>query len=231
MELSLLVIFWYGILHAFGPDHLTAIADFSIGKDKPKTLLITVLFAVGHGISLFIFAKVLEKFPLSHAILEWGDVISAAVIIVMGVYLLFMVFTNRIHLKKHIHKGKEHLHIWFGTSHEHESKNHHHHHLWSDSPYDNDETVAKSSSFTMGLLMGAGGVRGMLITLGAVGSGHVDFSMVGAFTAGVMVVFVGFGFVILTINKHLLDSLSNVRRVFATAGVVSLIVGTNILIG
>jgi ABC-type nickel/cobalt efflux system permease component RcnA len=36
MELSLLVIFWYGILHAFGPDHLTAIADFSIGKNKKK---------------------------------------------------------------------------------------------------------------------------------------------------------------------------------------------------
>jgi len=55
-----LIIFWYGILHAFGPDHLTAIADFSIGKDKKKTLMITTLFAIGHGIMLFIFAKVLS---------------------------------------------------------------------------------------------------------------------------------------------------------------------------
>ncbi|MCB4745565.1 MAG: hypothetical protein LGB68_00185, partial [Sulfurovum sp.] len=59
MELSLLVIFWYGILHAFGPDHLTAIADFSIGKNKRKTLTITTLFAIGHGLSLFLFAKLL----------------------------------------------------------------------------------------------------------------------------------------------------------------------------
>ena len=33
-----LIIFWYGILHAFGPDHLTAIADFSIGKDSCSPL-------------------------------------------------------------------------------------------------------------------------------------------------------------------------------------------------
>ncbi len=213
MEVSLLIIFWYGILHAFGPDHLTAIADFSIGKEKSKTLLITVLFAIGHGLSLFVFAKVLEAFPLSHTILAWGDLISATVIIGMGVYLLFMVATDRIHLRKHLHEGKEHIHIWFGKSHEH------------------SDGIAERSSFAMGLLMGAGGVRGMLITLGAVGSGQVDFTLVTAFTAGVMLVFIGFGFVILYINRYLLDSLQNVRRVFATAGVVSLIVGSNILLG
>ena len=213
MELSLLIIFWYGILHAFGPDHLTAIADFSIGKEKSKTLLITVLFAIGHGLSLFVFAKVLEAFPLSHTILAWGDLISATVIIGMGIYLLFMVATDRIHLNKHIHEGKEHLHIWFGKSHKH------------------TDSIAERSSFTMGLLMGAGGVRGMLVTLGALSSGHVDLTLVAAFTAGVMLIFVGFGFVILYINEHLLDSLQNIRRVFATAGVVSLVVGTNILLG
>ncbi len=213
MELSMLLIFWYGLLHAFGPDHLTAIADFSIGKDRSKTLLITVLFAIGHGLSLFLFAKLLEAFPLSHTILAWGDLISASVIIAMGLYLLFMVATDRIHLRKHMHEGKEHIHIWFGKSHEHE------------------DALIESSSFTMGLLMGAGGVRGMLITLGAVGSGHVDLGMVTAFTAGVMLVFVSFGFVIAYINEYLLGTVQNVRRVFAAAGIVSLIVGTDILLG
>ncbi|MFT5662159.1 MAG: nickel/cobalt exporter, partial [Sulfurimonas sp.] len=41
MELSLIIIFWYGIIHAFGPDHLSAIADFSVGKNQRKTLVIT----------------------------------------------------------------------------------------------------------------------------------------------------------------------------------------------
>jgi len=213
MELSLLVIFWYGILHAFGPDHLTAIADFSIGKNKQKTLMITTLFAIGHGLSLFLFAKILLSVKISDKILGYGDTISATVIIGMGFYLIFMVATNRIQLKTHLHEGKEHTHIWFGTSHDHK------------------ESVVKSSSFTMGLLMGAGGVRGMLITLGAVGSGNVNFTMIAAFTMGVMLIFVGFGLVILYFNQHFLGNLANVRRAFASAGLISLVVGTNILIG
>ncbi len=212
MELSLAVIFWYGILHAFGPDHLTAIADFSIGKEKRKTLLITMLFAIGHGLSLFVFAKILESVEISPEILAYGDLISASVIIGMGIYLLFMVFTDRIHLKKHLHEGVEHVHIWFGKSHEHDN-------------------VESASSFTMGLLMGIGGVRGMLVTLGAVHGGHVDLTLVAAFTAGVMLVFLAFGFVILYINEHLLDNIKNVKRTFAAAGIVSLVVGTNILLG
>jgi len=214
MEISLLVIFWYGILHAFGPDHLTAIADFSIGKNKRKTLLITSLFALGHGLSLFIFAKVLESFFIYENILAYGDLISATVIMAMGVYLLVMVFLNRIQLRKHIHEEKEHIHIWFGKSHEHD-----------------DDAVAKTSSLSLGLLMGAGGVRGMLITLGAVQGGAVYFSLVAVFTVGVMLVFGAFGLVMLYINQNFLGNLSNVRRAFTIAGMISLVVGTNILIG
>ena len=214
MELSLLLVFWYGVLHAFGPDHLTAIADFSIGKDKKKTFAITSLFALGHGVSLFIFAKVLESVSLSEEFLAYGDVISATVIIAMGVYLLFMVFSQRIQLRKHMHEGKEHIHIWFGKSHAHEG-----------------DVVAKSSSLTLGLLMGAGGVRGMLITLGVVQGAQVDFMMVGAFTLGVMLIFGLFGMVMLYIYQNFLGNLTNVRRAFTAAGVISLAVGTNILVG
>lgn len=209
---SLALIFWYGILHAFGPDHLTAIADFSIGKDKRKTMFITVAFAIGHGLSLFIFAKILEQFNIKEGLLEYGDIISSSVILAMGFYLLYMVFTDKIHLNKHIHNGKEHIHIYFGKEHSHE------------------DVVEKSSAFTMGLLMGAGGVRGMLVTLGAIEAGSVDYKLVLAFTAGVMLVFVGFGFVISYINENILTSKKNVRRVFTIAGVISLIVGIQFLI-
>jgi len=213
MEIGLLLIFWYGILHAFGPDHLTAIADFSIGKNKRKTLMVTLLFAIGHGISLFIFAKILQHVELSDEILGYGDIISASVIIGMGIYLLFMVFTDRIQMRKHIHENKEHIHIWFGKSHEHNSG------------------VDTTSSFSLGLLMGAGGVRGMLITMGAVQGGVVDFSMVAMFTLGVMLVFIAFGMLILYLNQNFLGNIQNVKRAFTTAGVVSLVVGTNILLG
>lgn len=212
METASILIFWYGILHAFGPDHLVAIADFSIGKNKRKTLIITSLFAIGHGLSLFIFAKILQDTEISEEILAYGDVVSAMVIIGMGVYLLFVVLTHRIQLHRHTHEDKEHIHIWFGKSHEHDA-------------------VENSSSFSLGLLMGVGGVRGMLITLAAVQNGMVDLTMVGLFTLGVMLVFIAFGILILYVNQNFLANLQNVRRAFATAGLISVLVGTNILLG
>jgi ABC-type nickel/cobalt efflux system permease component RcnA len=212
MELSLVIIFWYGVLHAFGPDHLTAIADFSIGKSKKRTMLITTLFATGHGLTLFIFAKILEDIEISDSILAYGDTISAIVIIGMGLYILFMVYSNRIQLRKHSHNGEEHIHIWFGKEHQHSSS----------------ETT---TSFTMGLLMGIGGVRGMLITLGAIGGGEVNILMVASFTLGVISIFLTFGVVLLYLNQNFLDNIKSVKRVFTTAGIISLIVGTEILLG
>ena len=210
-NMALLLIFWYGILHAFGADHLTAIADFSIGKNKKKTLLITAMFAIGHGISLFIFAKILETYHISDEILAYGDVISASVILGMGIYLLWLVFTNRINLNKHVHDGVEHIHIYFGKEHSHSNKD-------------------ISSAFAIGTLMGIGGVRGMLVTLGLVESASVDFTMVLAFTLGVMIIFLAFGAFILYINKNLLNSQQNIKRIFTVAGLVSLVVGTNFLL-
>jgi len=211
-NLGLLLIFWYGILHAFGADHLTAIADFSIGKNKKKTLMITTMFAIGHGISLFLFAKILEIYKISDKILAYGDIISASVILCMGIYLLFLVFANRINLSKHIHEGKEHIHIYFGKEHSHTKKD-------------------VSFAFTIGTLMGIGGVRGMLVTLSLVEASKVDFTLVLAFTLGVMLVFIAFGYFILYINNNLLKSKQNIRRVFTVAGVVSVVVGTSFLLG
>jgi len=211
MELGYTIIFWYGILHAFGADHLTAIADFSIGKSMKRTMFITVMFAFGHGLTLFVFAKFLEVYNLPESITAYGDTISSSVIMFMGLYLIYMVVADRIHLNKHIHEGEEHIHIYFGKEHSHD-----------------DSSI--SSAWTMGALMGIGGVRGMLVTLGTLQGQSIDFSMVLAFVVGVSLVFVSFGGVILYLNKEFLTNKTNVRRVFATAGVVSLGVGANMLL-
>ncbi|MFA6396025.1 MAG: hypothetical protein WCW84_08660 [Sulfurimonas sp.] len=211
MALGLVIIFWYGILHAFGPDHLTAIADFSIGKEAKKTFLIVSAFAVGHGIMLFMFAKILQHYTLSEAFLSYGDVIASSVILSIGIYLLYMVFSNKIHLKTHTHEHKKHVHIWFGNEHQHESS-------------------TTTSAFGVGVLMGIGGVRGMLVTLGVLHGQVIDFGMILAFIAGVIVVFFSFGLVISWINKDILTNIKNVRRVFATVGIISVLVGGNMLL-
>lgn len=210
-SLSLLLIFWYGILHAFGPDHLTAIADFSLAKSKKKTLLITISFAIGHGLMLFVFAKILQSVDIPESITNYGDVISATVIILMGLYLLYMVFSKQIQLREHIHNNHTvHTHIYFGKEHQH-------------------DTTVNRSAFTLGALMGIGGVRGMLITLSAVNSAEVNLLMVLFFSLGVMLVFLGFGLFILTINQYLLTNTRNVRGAFAIAGSTSVLVGASIL--
>jgi cytochrome c biogenesis protein CcdA len=211
-ELGFMIIFWYGVLHAFGADHISAIADFSIGKSKRNTFLITIAFAVGHGIMLFIFAKILQTYQIPEYITGYGDIISSSVIILMGFYLLYMALNNKIHLKKHYHNNKEHIHIWFGDEHKHNNS----------SAY---------QAFTIGALMGIGGVRGMLITLGIIEHQIVDFGLVFMFVLGVSVVFVGFGLVILYINQNFLNSTKNIKRVFSTAGIISVLVGFNMLLG
>ena len=212
MEVGYLFIFWYGILHAFGADHLTAITDFSIGKSMKKTMVITLAFAFGHGMMLFVFAKLLELYNIPENILAYGDIISSSVIIGMGFYLLYLVGADKIHLNKHIHDGDEHIHIYFGKEHSH------------------NENSSLTSALTMGALMGIGGVRGMLVTLGALQGQSIDFSMVLAFIIGVSVVFVSFGGVILYLNKEFLTNKTNVRRVFTTAGVISVGVGVNMFL-
>ncbi len=211
MEAGLVLIFWYGMLHAFGPDHLTVIADFSIGKNKRKTLVITLLFAVGHGITLFAFAKLLQYYNIPETITNYGDLISSTVIIGMGLYMLFMVMTDRIQLKHHSHEGKEHTHIWFGKTHSHEDK------------------AVSTSVFGIGILMGLGGVRGMLVTLGMFQGSTINLSIVLTFVLGVSLVFFAFGLVILYLNSHFLSTKEDVRNVFTTAGVLSIAVGINML--
>ena len=213
MEVAYLFIFWYGVLHAFGPDHLTAIADFSIGKSVKRTMMITLMFAFGHGLALFVFAKILSLYALPQNITVYGDIIASSVLIGIGAYLIYMVYSNKIHLNRHMHENREHVHIYFGKEHSHNS------------------SVASTSAWSIGLLMGIGGVRGMLITLGVLEAQSIDFTMVIAFVLGVSLVFVGFGVIILYINKKILTNKTNIRRVFATVGLTSIAVGTHMILG
>ena len=209
MELGLILIFWYGILHAFGPDHIVAIVNFSLGKSKIKTFLITISFAIGHGLMLFIFAKLLQSYTSIEEYLAYGDYISAFVIIAMGIYMIYLVTAKKIILEKHVHEGREHIHLSFQKNHTHKSNE-------------------AKSAFMMGSLMGIGGVRGMLITLSVISSSHVDFFMIIAFILGVSLVFISFGIIINYVNENILNSERNIKRIFTLTGIVSILVGLNI---
>jgi len=215
MEVGLLICFWYGILHAFSPDHLCAIIDFSLGKSKKTCLLLTIAFALGHGLVLLIFAQLISLIFLSEQQIElftyYADMITGFVLLSFGLYLLFMVLSDQIQLSKHVHNGQEHVHISFGKNHLH------------------DNNLTKTA-FSLGSLMGMGGVRSLLISLSLVSVQESYISLVVFFALGVMAVFICFGFILLYINQSLLNNNKNVQIAFGSAGLSSVLFSVNLLI-
>jgi len=208
MEYSLLIIFYYGTLHALGPDHLSAIALFSIGKKRKQALLLSLLFAIGHGITLLLLAFIIEHFA-SDTLLQYGDIISSTVILLMGLYLVYLATTNKIRINNHHH-------------HDSDNKNSHQHvHIY----YENEHLHDKSLLVSLGLLMGVGGLRGMLITLTVISNQTVGFEMVIAFILGISLVFLVFGYLIYLINARLIQSASTLRYAVTSIGLLSIAIG------
>jgi len=208
MEFSLLIILYYGILHALGPDHLSAIALFSIGKKKKETFILSILFATGHGLMLYLLALFVGQVA-DESILQYGDIISSSVIILMGLYLVYLAIVNDIRIDKHEHNTDKHTHIYYKDAHFHD----------------------KSMLVTLGLLMGIGGIRGMLVTLSIISHQAVGFEMVLAFILGVSIVFLLFGYFIYLINTSFIRSANAIRYGLFSVGLVSVAIGTYNLTG
>ena len=208
MDFGLLIILYYGILHALGPDHLSAIALFSIGKNKKETFMLSLLFALGHGTMLYLLALFMGQIA-NESILQYGDTISSAVIILMGLYLVYLAITNKIRIDHHTHASDHHTHIYYKDAHLHD----------------------KSMLLSLGLLMGVGGIRGMLVTLSVISHQNVGLEMVLAFILGVSIVFLLFGYLIYLINENLIKSGNALRYGILTVGLVSISIGTYNLSG
>lgn len=206
MEYSLLIIFFYGILHALGPDHLSAITLFSIGKKKKTALLLSLLFAIGHGVTLFLLALLIESF-VGDSLLQYGDIISSIVILLMGAYLVYLAVMNKIRINHHHHQKDNH--------------NHNHTHIYYEGAHMHD----KGMLISLGLLMGAGGLRGMLITLSVVSHQAIGFEMILAFILGVSLVFLLFGYFIYLINSRLIHSVNTLRYALTSVGLLSMTIG------
>lgn len=208
MDFGLLIILYYGILHALGPDHLSAIALFSIGKNKKETFILSLLFAVGHGTMLYLLALFVGHIA-DENILQYGDTISSTVIVLMGLYLVYLALTNKIRIDHHKHASDHHTHIYYKDAHLHD----------------------KSMLLSLGLLMGVGGIRGMLVTLSIISHQNVGVEMILAFIVGVSIVFLLFGYLIYLINENLIKSVNALRYGILTVGMLSISIGTYNLSG
>jgi len=219
MEFSLLIIFYYGILHALGPDHLSAIALFSIGKKKKQALLLSLLFAIGHGVTLYVLALFIQYFA-SDDLLQYGDIISSAVILFMGIYLLYLAVTNKLRINHHHHEADKSTDGGEAATATDKSEQKHTHIY-----YENEHLHDKGTLLSLGLLMGVGGLRGMLVTLSVISHQAIGIEMIIAFILGVSLVFVLFGYLIYLINSRLIASSNILRYAVTSVGLLSITIG------
>jgi len=64
------------------------------------------LFAIGHGVTLYLLALFISKIA-GDGLLQYGDTISSGVILLMGLYLVYLAATNKIRIDRHSHDDKE----------------------------------------------------------------------------------------------------------------------------
>lgn len=190
MEYGLLIILMYGAIHAFGPDHLSAIAITSVGKTKKEIFIISSLFALTHGIVLFLLAKVLYLVAGSF-IIQYADVISWSILFLLGVNLIYIGMQDN--LEFFIYKNK-----------------------YNHKP-------ERFTIISLGLLMGLGGLRGMLLTMGAISTTALGFDMIFAFVVGASIVFVAFGYFIYIFSNSAKKNMSVFKSLLIGIGVISIL--------
>jgi cytochrome c biogenesis protein CcdA len=170
--------------------------------------MISLLFALGHGTMLYLLALFVSEVA-DDSILQYGDTISSAVILLMGLYLVYMALSNKIKIDHHAHDSEHHTHIYYDNSHGHD----------------------KGMIVSLGLLMGIGGIRGMLVTLSIISHQQVGIEMILAFIVGVSIVFLLFGYLIYMINSRLIHSANTLRYGILFVGILSMSIGTYNLAG
>jgi cytochrome c biogenesis protein CcdA len=79
---------------------------------------------------------------------------------------------------------------------------------------------------SLGLLMGVGGLRGMLVTLTVISHQAIGIEMIVAFILGISLVFLLFGYLIYLINARLIQSTSTLRYAVTSVGLLSIAIGT-----
>jgi hypothetical protein len=125
--------FVYGLAHVLsGPDHLAALAPFTVDRPK-RALLVGLQWAIGHscGVALIgLGSLALREIIPIHLISSWSERIVGVLLIGIGLWALRKAFATRIHAHEHTHDGEHHTHIHVhrsGHIHEEHPKHFHSH--------------------------------------------------------------------------------------------------------
>ena len=106
--------FFAGLVHVLsGPDHLAALAPFTVDKPR-RALMVGVQWAIGHscGVALIGLGSLLlrEIIPID-LISSYSERAVGILLIGIGFWGLKKAFATRLHAHHHTHDGEHHTHI------------------------------------------------------------------------------------------------------------------------
>ena len=120
--------FGLGLLHALDADHVMAVSTMSArdqsGGKRPgprEVLGFCAKWAIGHGGVLLLLALALMVFGLQlPESVGWvAEKLVGVILVALGLWLLWNIYSQRIHLHAHTHDGVSHVHLSHEKSAEH----------------------------------------------------------------------------------------------------------------
>lgn len=142
---SLLILaFGLGMIHALDADHIIAVSGLSCqSESRNHSLMFCLRWALGHGAALFLIgaAVILLGMAIPETLSQLAEQLVGAVLILIGLYVIWDVYKKDLHLHFHQHDGmSDHAH-WHEHAqpdrarlsqqvdeHQHESSRHQHSH-------------------------------------------------------------------------------------------------------
>jgi hypothetical protein len=203
--LVLAMIFFAGVLHGLGPDHLAAITAFGAvaGRNFRRITFFSVRFAGGHAL-VMAAAALAAHFGRTALPLSWErrfDLTAAGVLLLTGVVLLLALATGKIsiHAHEHAHAGGRHEHL---HAHFHHQAEHGHRH--------------GKLAFALGGLFALGGARSLLVIVpvALAATATVSLLRITAFTVGIAASMMAYGLAAGSLLGKTSESVNNQRLFF-----------------
>ena len=174
-----------GLLHAFDADHIMAVSTLSNKRPSIKqSIKFCVQWAMGHGgvliaLGLFMFALGIQ---IPESLSFWAERIVGFMLIGLGLWLLFSLWKQSIHMHVHQHGDVTHVHL----SKDHSNKHNH-------------------TPILVGITHGLAGSAPVLALIPAVSQGQLDIALgyIVLFSVGVMVSMFLFGASLGSLQKWL----------------------------
>lgn len=176
-----------GLLHSLEADHVMAVSVLnSQSPSFSRTVAFAFYWALGHGGVLLCGGLLLFGIGVSipESLSFIAEVSVAALLIMLGAYLIWQLCSRRICIKPHRHGDIVHTHIHTdGHADEHVDHSH------------VDSVASAHKPIMVGVLHGLAGTAPALALIPAIASGELTIAMIyiGLFSLGVITSMVAFG--------------------------------------